>query len=577
MQNYSINIRRLVVGILNFLAILSLLSLVCAVNPDLPSGVTFGQWTWFVKTILGAACCTAVAVLLQISRNQFWGNLISFPYFARYVAWSLMLLGGVEAVWGLRQLYGFSVSGHSLYNLTGSFYNPGPYGGYLAMVLPVCLHYYASPRGKWKEMWWYEKIGKLLAVVTGILILCVLPATMSRSAWIAALLSCGWVMYMFASKKYKKWVSRKSYRKGTVRWVGGMLALLLIGGGIGMFRMKSDSALGRVFLWRMTCQAIMQHPFVGTSTPAVSYSDAQETYFAKGTYATWEERVAGSPKYAFNEYLEIWLEWGLFLLLVLCWLAGVSIWQGIRGHNYGLCGAIISLLIFCFSSYPFQFPAFIITMILLLLACSGIGALAGRLILFVVTILALAFNVTGYNDNKMEAYRNWSNAKILYHAGAYESAEKSYLALMPDLSDEASFLFEYGHCLHKTGDYEESTRILKRAGQYSTDPMILNVIGKNYQQEGKYEEAEKVFIRATHRLPGRIYPYYLLAKLYAEPGFLHPDKFVEMQRIVMTKEPKVSSTAIRQMREELEKLSANIVIVNRSKYLLHNDSPPDIR
>lgn len=560
---YRMQMGQILREVLGFLAILSLLSLVCAVNLDLPSGVTFGQWTWFVKAILGAACCITVVVLLQITKRRFWKNLISFPYFSRYVAWSLMLLGGVEAVWGLRQLYGFSVSGHSLYNLTGSFYNPGPYGGYLAMVLPVCLHYYASPRGKWKEMWWYQKIGKLLAAVTGILILCVLPATMSRSAWIAALLSCGWVMYMLAKTKYEKWIPWKSCKKGTVKWVACVLAILLIGGGVGMFRMKSDSALGRVFLWRMTCQAIMQHPFVGTPTPAVSYSDAQEAYFAKGTYAAWEERVAGSPEYAFNEYLGVWLKWGLFLLLVLCWLTGVSIWQGIRGHNYGLCGAVISLLIFCFSSYPFQFPAFIITMILLLLACSEIGALAGKLILFVVAILILAFDVTGYNENKMAAYRNWSNAKMLYHAGAYKSAEKSYLELMPDLSDEASFLFEYGHCLHKTGDYEESTRILKRAGQYSTDPMILNVIGKNYQQEGKYEEAEKVFIRSTHRLPGRIYPYYLLAKLYAEPGFWHPDRFVEMQRLVMTKEPKVSSTAIRQMREELEKLSKSVA--ERSK------------
>ena len=37
-----------------------------------------------------------------------------------------------------------------------------------------------------------------------------------------------------------------------------------------------------------------------------------------------------------------------------------------------------------------------------------------------------------------------------------------------------------------------------------------------------YEEAEEWFIRSTHRLPNRIYPYYLLAKLYAE----HPEVFL---------------------------------------------------
>ena len=58
------------------------------------------------------------------------------------------MLGGIEAVWGLRQLYGYAVSNHSLYVLTGSFFNPGPYSGYLAMILPVCLHQWLTKRGE---------------------------------------------------------------------------------------------------------------------------------------------------------------------------------------------------------------------------------------------------------------------------------------------------------------------------------------------------------------------------------------------------------------------------------------------
>ena len=71
---------------------------------------------------------------------------------------------------------------------------------------------------------------------------------------------------------------------------------------------------------------------------------------------------------------------------------------------------------------------------------------------------------------------------------------------------------------------------------------------------GDCSSAENSFVRSTYRLPGRIYPYYLLAKLYAEPGFRQPDKFEKMKRIVLMKEPKVHSTAIRQMREELNKM-----------------------
>ena len=116
------------------------------------------------------------------------------------------------------------------------------------------------------------------------------------------------------------------------------------------------------------------------------------------------------------------------------------------------------------------------------------------------------------------------------------------------------FLFEYGHSLYKSGRYDLSNSFLEQAALYSTDPMILNIIGKNYQEMQYYEKAETYYWASVHRLPGRIYPYYLLAKLYAEPGYRNREKFEKMQRIVLTKEPKVYSTAIREMRSEVEKI-----------------------
>ena len=110
---------------------------------------------------------------------------------------------------------------------------------------------------------------------------------------------------------------------------------------------------------------------------------------------------------------------------------------------------------------------------------------------------------------------------MLYNIGAYQSAKDSYEKLYPKLNDRGTFLFEYGHCLHKLKEYDASTEIMEEAITHSCDPMILNIIGKNYQATGEYEKAEEYFIRSTHRLPGRIYPYYLLAKLYAEPEYFY--------------------------------------------------------
>lgn len=65
--------------------------------------------------------------------------LTEAPCLKFFFLFMLMLTGLVEAVWGMQQLHGHVYSHHSLFRLTGSFFNPGPYSGYLAVVLPVCL------------------------------------------------------------------------------------------------------------------------------------------------------------------------------------------------------------------------------------------------------------------------------------------------------------------------------------------------------------------------------------------------------------------------------------------------------
>jgi len=51
-----------------------------------------------------------------------------------------------------------------------------------------------------------------------------------------------------------------------------------------------------------------------------------------------------------------------------------------------------------------------------------------------------------------------------------------------------------------------------------------------------------------------LYPYYLLAKLYAEPEFYQVDKLRAAASVVLAKKPKVESTAILEMREEVKKI-----------------------
>ena len=416
------------------------------------------------------------------------------------VAWSLILAGAIEAIWGLLQVYGYTPSNHSLYALTGSFYNPGPFSGFLSMCVPVALYEWLEGKRFWKH----------LALAALVLMLVVLPSGMSRSAWLAALVASGYVWVMH----YRKMVYR--YRKAV--WAGCLLLIVL---GIGAYHWKKDSADGRLLMWKIAAQAVAEHPWQGVGWEQVAgvYGDAQERYFASGMASVQEEYVAGAPEYVFNEYLQVALAWGVPALCGILLVVAGCFCLGHRDREYGVCGGLLSLCVFAFSSYPFQFMEFIVAFLVLLVACAMSHRKAW------VRVLALVLGVG---------------------LGVYLSEHRP--------RKNARRMFEQAHALHKAGQWQASTDLLEETMKISSDAMILNIIGKNCQALGMYEEAEAWFIRSTHRLPNRIYPYYLLAKLYEEHPEVFPREKLEWAaRMVLEKEAKVESTAVREMREEVKK------------------------
>ena len=417
------------------------------------------------------------------------------------IVWSLILAGSVEAIWGLLQVYGYEPSNHSLYALTGSFYNPGPYSGFLAMCLPLALHEWLTGKG----------IRKHLALVALVLMGVVLPSGMSRSAWLAALVASGYVVAMhYREKLYRYW---KAFL------TGGLLLILL---GIGAYLWKKDSADGRLLMWKVASQAVLEHPWqgIGWEYVAGAYGEVQERYFASGIATEQEEHVAGAPEYVFNEYLQVAMAWGVPALCGILLLVVGCFFMGHRGRMFGVCGALLSLGIFAFSSYPFQFLEFILAFLALLVVCAM--------------------------DHR-KVWVRWMALVLGIGLGVYLSANHP--------QKNARQMFERAHALHKAGEWQASTDLLKETMKVGSDAMILNIIGKNFQAMGQCKIAEHWFIRSTHRLPNRIYPYYLLAKLYAEHPKVFPREKLEWAaRMVLEKEAKVESTAIKQMRKEMKKM-----------------------
>ena len=162
------------------------------------------------------------------------------------------------------------------------------------------------------------------------------------------------------------------------------------------------------------------------------------------------------------------------------------------------------------------------------------------------------------------AYKQWNKNRMYYQTGMYKEATENYEPLYPYLKDQIQFLFEYGRSLSQAGINEgiagqarndrlaKSNEVLRQAKKISCDPMLYNIMGRNYQAMREYDLAEHSLLKSTQIVPNRLYPWYLLMELYVETG--DEEKAREMAKIVLTKEPKVQSTAVREMREEANKI-----------------------
>ena len=238
-------------------------------------------------------------------------------------------------------------------------------------------------------------------------------------------------------------------------------------------------------------------------------------------------------------------------------VGGGAFFLAVRTKQSGIAGALIAFAIFAFSSYPLQLPDFWILWVCLCALAIPTEYVAEnnwlsvqRLGMIVMAVCSL-FVCTSATD-RYKAYEQWNRLKLLHNNKAYEAATEGYVALYDILKQNPRYLFEAAQCLNHSQRQEEASQYLRQAVRYSSDPMIRYVLAKNEQEAGNYPEAERLLLHAIDILPERIYPYYMLANLYAEPDFYQPDKRQEMADSVWHKKPKVESQAIREMREKVK-------------------------
>lgn len=335
----------------------------------------------------------------------------------------------------------------------------------------------------------------------------IIPATLSRTAWIASLAG--------ATVALSDKIAPILYRQRKIALV--LTVAIAAFAFTGCYFLKKDSADGRLLMWKVAADAAMEAPLTGVGWDRVagSYGDAQERYFAAGKGSEQEVMVAGAPEYVFNEYLQVAIAFGTPAALWMMALLIGAIAAAVNAKAFGLAGAAVAVAVVMTASYPLQFPLFTVTIGVVLAGCY------------------------------LSARKGWIRL-----AGCIATIASAWLLLANSSAKDVSGEFNAGRSLHRVERYRKSIDCLLAIAPYSSDPMPLNIIGKNYQALGMPDSAAHYFRRAANRCPNRLYPHYLLMQLYADSASYDRDLMLQEARILATKKEKVPSPAVDEMRRK---------------------------
>lgn len=454
----------------------------------------------------------------------------------RPVLFTLLAVGGIEAMWGMFQIYKLVPSYHADFLITGSFLNPGPLGGFLAVCVPMAIYAFLNEEN--------QRVKSLLVFLLSLFV-AALPASMSRTAWIASF--CG-TLYVVVSQYgwYEDMKSMKKRQKNV--WVIFTFVALAIVVYL-LFTLKSNSVFGRFQVWYVSLLLLAEHFFtgVGLGNFPAAYGQKQIDCFITPGMFPLDEKLADCPEYAFNEFIHIGVELGICGILFLVAIFYMALRNSSCTHK-GITGSLIVLLIFSLFSYPLRLLPFLIVFVCLLSVQSGetgitLGypnrwvAKASIFLLFCVSLPLFGNRLAHYGALKV-----WNKA---VYTNEYKQGFRY-------LRDQRLYLTNYIDALIVEKRYFEANCAIRQLQSYYYDLRPYVLAGMNYQKTDDFKRAEESFLNGHYLVPERLLPCYFLVRLYLQ--YEKVDQALQWAEYIVNKEVRIQSDLASDIQQEMEQL-----------------------
>jgi len=477
---------------------------------------------------------------------------------------AFLLFAIVQSLIIFLQLLGYLPSYSAFFKLSGTFYNPAPCAVYLSTFLPFSIGLYLfSPNNNKKTG--YCKF----ALITSIAILLVLPQTGSRTAMLSSLFGISFLL-IHKFSIVKRITELSAYLKITL--LVFVISVLFVSGFF-IYKVKEDSAFGRLVIWKVSRNMISESPVTGLGYEGVKgeYNKHQAAYFS-GNSNVKEIQVASQVKYIYNDYLQLLIEEGivgfsLFAIVIIFALMGFKRIQKVNSESSSYyIAAYASFLSVLFSMITFysleNLPITINFMFFIGLISAynsnhvitinkNIATISLSLILITFFIIFGIKQIKIYNAINLciDAKKDILNNK-------YSEADKLYSKASNNLNNSFNFQLERGKFLALSGRHSESIFLLEKLSKITYDTSLFRSLGDSYVRIGKFNNAERSYLNCSYIVPNKFDPYYKLARLYKLEN--DTQKTIQMARYIISKPIKVKSELVTSMKNEMNDLTLSL-------------------
>lgn len=438
------------------------------------------------------------------------------------VVFAIALSGALQAVLSLLQLVGVAQSHHAIFRLTGSFYNPGPLGGYLAVCDVVTIAYLIKRKLYKPDA---DSLEKYFYCAAALLMTIVLPATFSRTAWLALIAAAIYIVLTFSDVRA---FIHKNKRKVLMVC---LVAFVLIAA---VFVKKSVSASGRFLIWKISAIAISEKPLTGHGNFEVAYRDASERYFSQKNWSDGEFRAVDYVDHSFNEYLFLAVKYGIPAALLLVALLATAFMMAHKKERTEFAAGIIAISVFAMASYPLHLADFV--SLLSFCMASSLVPEDKKLVATFIPIMVAVGSIFGvrYFDKEIEKIELLAKPDAYYQNKAYSTAAFFYEELYLQLSDNKTYMYKLAYSYYMNEEYGKAKKYFIESIDVCGNSNVFKFLGKIYLSEDDFVNAEKYLQRAINILPNRVEPYNLLIDLYSNENYRNDARLSELKQFVAT-------------------------------------------